>query len=57
MKKAVNSALPKESHRSIRRFSHAKITQIANTTTLMLADMRTPGGKVYKTHRVYERDL
>jgi hypothetical protein len=33
------------------------MTQIADTTSLMLSDMQTLGGTVYKTHRVYKRDL
>ena len=39
------------------RFRHAEMTQIADTTYLMLADMQTLGGEVYKTHRLYKRDL
>jgi len=35
----------------------ADMTQIAETTDLMLKDMETLGGRVYKTHRVYERPL
>jgi hypothetical protein len=39
------------------RFRQAEMTQIADTTSLMLADMQTLGGEVYKTHRLYKRDL
>jgi hypothetical protein len=39
------------------RFRQAEMTQIADTTSLMLSDMQTLGGTVYKTHRVYKRDL
>ena len=39
------------------RFRQAEMTQIADTTSLMLSDMKTLGGTVYKTHRVYKRDL
>jgi hypothetical protein len=39
------------------RFRYAEMTQIADTTYLMLADMQTLGGEVYKTHRLYKRDL
>ncbi len=39
------------------RFRFAEMTQIADTTSLMLADMQTLGGTVYKTHRLYKRDL
>ena len=33
----------------------AEMTQIAETTDLMLSDMQTLGGEVYKRHRVYQR--
>ncbi len=39
------------------RFLHAEITQVAETTDRMLADMRSLGGVVYKTHRLYERSV
>jgi hypothetical protein len=39
------------------RFRQAEMTQIADTTSLMLSDMQTLGGTVYKTHRVYKREL
>jgi len=32
----------------------AEMTQIAETTDLMLSDLETMGGEVYKRHRVYE---
>jgi hypothetical protein len=35
----------------------AEMVQIADTTDLMLADMKTLGGKVYKTHRIYRSTL
>ncbi len=35
----------------------AEMTQIAETTELMLAAMRDLGGRVYKTHRVYQKQL
>ncbi len=35
----------------------ADLTQIAETTVLMLKDMETLGGRVYKTHRVFQMDL
>ena len=40
-----------------RRFLHVDAVQIAETTTLMLSDMATLGGKVYKVHRIYRREL
>jgi hypothetical protein len=39
------------------RFRYGEMTQIADTTALMLSDMQTLGGRIYKTHRVYKRDL
>jgi hypothetical protein len=39
------------------RFRSAEMTQIADTTSLMLADMQTLGGEVHKTHRLYKREL
>ena len=38
-------------------YRRAEMVQIADTTSLMLADMQTLGGRVYKTHRIYRRDL
>jgi GNAT superfamily N-acetyltransferase len=35
----------------------AEMTQIAETTDLMLSDLETLGGEVYKRHRVYEVGL
>ncbi len=40
-----------------KRFLHVDAVQIAETTELMLADIATLGGKVYKVHRLYTRDL
>jgi hypothetical protein len=40
-----------------KRFLHVDAVQIAETTELMLADVATLGGKVYKRHRLYERAL
>ena len=39
------------------RFLHLDAVQIAETTEFMLADISTLGGKVYKVHRLYARDL
>jgi GNAT superfamily N-acetyltransferase len=39
------------------RYRRAEMVQIADTTSLMLADMQTLGGRVYKIHRIYEREL
>jgi GNAT superfamily N-acetyltransferase len=38
-------------------YQRAEMVQIADTTSLMLADMQTLGGRVYKTHRIYRREL
>jgi hypothetical protein len=38
-------------------YQRAEMVQIADTTNLMLADMQTLGGRVYKTHRIYRREL
>ena len=40
-----------------KRFLYVDAVQIAETTELMLADMKTLGGKIYKVHRIYQRDL
>ncbi len=42
---------------SRRKFVSVDAVQIAETTEMMLADMKTLGGKVFKVHRVYERGL
>jgi hypothetical protein len=38
------------------RFEHADIVQIEQSV-LTLNDAQTLGGKVYKTHRIYVKDL
>jgi hypothetical protein len=40
-----------------RRFLFVDAVQIAETTELMLSDLKTLGGKVYKIHRIYRRLL
>jgi hypothetical protein len=40
-----------------KRFLSVDAVQIAETTELMLSDMNTLGGKIYKVHRIYERAL
>ncbi len=42
---------------SRRQFLHVDAVQIAESTTLMLADLATLGARRYKVHRVYRRDL
>lgn len=39
------------------RFEHADLTQIGETTALMLADVETLGARRYKKHRVYIREM
>ena len=38
-------------------YKRAEMVQIADTTSLMLADMQTLGGRVYKVHRIYKRGI
>jgi hypothetical protein len=38
-------------------FQHADLTQVADTAVQMRSDLVNLGGKLYKTHRVYTRDL
>lgn len=40
-----------------KRFLHVDAVQIAESTELMLADVSTLGGRVYKVHRLYQREL
>ena len=40
-----------------KRFLYVDAVQIAETTELMLADLATLGAKVYKVHRLYQRQL
>ncbi|HEY9594754.1 MAG TPA: hypothetical protein VHE79_09770 [Spirochaetia bacterium] len=42
---------------SSRNFIAVDAVQIAETTELMLADLKTLGAEVYKVHRIYQRDL
>jgi hypothetical protein len=42
---------------SRRRFQYVDAVQIAESTDLMLSDLKTLGAKVYKVHRMYQRDL
>ena len=42
---------------SRRRFLYVDAVQIAETTELMLADLKTLGARAYKTHRIYQRAL
>ena len=42
---------------SRKRFLYVDAVQIAETTDLMLADIKTLGGRIYKIHRIYRRPL
>jgi hypothetical protein len=42
---------------SKRDFRYVDAVQIAETTEMMLADLKTLGARVFKTHRLYFRDL
>ena len=37
-------------------YRHAELTQISERTELMLRDVQTLGCRVYKTHRIYEKE-
>jgi hypothetical protein len=54
----VNAILYAEMEKTIQSgdFEHADIVQIEESV-LTLADTRTMGGEIYKTHRIYEKDL
>jgi hypothetical protein len=39
------------------RFLHADLTQVAESAVNMRHDLENVGGKAYKNHRVYIRDL
>jgi hypothetical protein len=40
-----------------RAFRNVDLVQVADTTSLMLSDIRTLGGMVWKVHRVYSRPV
>ncbi|MBN2551958.1 MAG: hypothetical protein JXB06_04285 [Spirochaetales bacterium] len=54
-----NGLLYYELTRTVQDSGYRKVemVQIADTTSLMLADMKTLGGRVYKVHRIYRRAL
>ena len=37
-------------------FRRAELVQVSERTELMLRDIQTLGGRVYKVHRMYERE-
>ena len=48
---------PDRSRSGRRAFVHAALTQIAETTGLMLSDMERLGAAPYKVHRTFTRSL
>jgi GNAT superfamily N-acetyltransferase len=54
-----NALLYAEMERTVKDFGfeHADLTQVADTAVQMRSDLVNLGGKLYKTHRVYELDL
>lgn len=42
---------------SSRQFLSVGAVQIAETIEIMLANLRTLGSRIYKVHRIYQRDL
>jgi hypothetical protein len=54
----VNAILYVEMEKTIRQgnFEHADLVQMEESV-LTLEDARTMGGRIYKAHRIYEKDL
>ncbi len=54
-----NALLYSEMEQTLRefRFQHGDLTQVAETATQMRADLENLGGRPYKNHRVYARDV
>ena len=54
-----NALLYSEMEKTIRefKFEHADLTQVAESAVQMRRDLENVGGKAYKNHRVYARDL
>jgi hypothetical protein len=54
-----NALMYSELEKTIREFGflHADLTQVAETAVQMRHDLENVGGKRYKNHRVYIRDL
>jgi len=54
-----NALLYSEMEKTVREFDyqHADLTQIAESAVQMRRDLENIGGKPYKNHRVYRRDL
>jgi GNAT superfamily N-acetyltransferase len=54
-----NALLYAEMERTVKDFgfAHADLTQVADTAVQMRSDLVNLGGKLYKTHRVYMKEL
>lgn len=54
-----NAVLYTEMEATVRgsRFEHADLTQVAESAVQMRQDLENLGGKAYKNHRVYKRDI
>ncbi len=39
------------------QFKHGELTQVAETAVQMRRDLENVGGKAYKNHRVYHKDI
>jgi hypothetical protein len=54
-----NALLYSEMEKTIRdfKFDHADLTQVAETAVQMRHDLENVGGKMYKNHRVFHKDL
>jgi hypothetical protein len=54
-----NALLYVEMENTIREYGyeHADLTQVAETAVQMRSDLENVGGKAYKNHRVYKKDL
>jgi len=54
-----NALLYSEMEKTIRefKFEHADLTQVAESAMQMRRDLENVGGKAYKNHRVYRRDV
>ena len=50
-------ALEKSARALGREFEGADVTQVAETTDLMLSDVGTLGAEIYKRHRVYQKSI
>ena len=54
-----NALLYSEMEKTVKEFNfvHADLTQVADTAVQMRGDLVNLGGKLYKTHRVYGKEL